>query len=283
MTDRLATLLEHFAPSARVFYSGRLCGTARFDDGDGHGDGVGHLHLVRRGDVRLVDRHGEAAAPLAPPWLAFFPRPSAHRLVAPEDGDAEVLCASVSFGAGPDSPLAASLPNPLVIPLADEPMLAPVLGLLFEEAFGERCGRQAALDRLAELLVIGLLRHVLGRADLAPAGLLAGLADPRLRKALTRLHAHPAEPWTLARMAEAAGMSRSRFAAHFAAVLGTTPADYLAGWRIGLAMAALRQGQPVKRIAQDVGYANASALARAFTARVGRSPLAWRSGANAAP
>jgi AraC-like DNA-binding protein len=281
MTDRLATLLEHFAPAARVFYSGRLCGTARFDDGDG--DGVGHLHLVRRGDVRLLDRHGEPLPVPAPPWLAFFPRPSPHRLVAPDDGDAEVLCASVAFGGGPDGPLAASLPNPLVVPLAGDTLLGPLLALLFEEAFGERCGRQAALDRLAELLVIGLLRHVLARDDLAPAGLLAGLADPRLRKALTRIHAAPAEAWTLATMAEAAGMSRSRFAAHFVAVVGRTPADYLAGWRIGLAMVALRQGQPVKRVAQEVGYANASALARAFSARTGRSPLAWRDASTAAP
>ena len=37
-------------------------------------------------------------------------------------------------------------------------------------------------------------------------------------------------------------MSRSVFAASFREAMGTTPGQYLQGWRVGLAQQALRQG-----------------------------------------
>jgi AraC-like DNA-binding protein len=73
-------------------------------------------------------------------------------------------------------------------------------------------------------------------------------------------------------------MSRARFALHFQQVVGQTPMDYLTGWRVGLAMAELRRGRPVGQVAQQVGYASASALARVFGARLGVSPMAWLRG-----
>jgi AraC-like DNA-binding protein len=51
-------------------------------------------------------------------------------------------------------------------------------------------------------------------------GLLAGLAHPALGRALTRIHEDPGGAWTLERMAEEAGMSRSAFAETFRHVVG---------------------------------------------------------------
>jgi AraC-like DNA-binding protein len=70
-------------------------------------------------------------------------------------------------------------------------------------------------------------------------------------------------------------MSRSAFAAKFKSVLGTTPADYLADWRITIAKSYLRSGRSVKFISDELGYANASALSRLFAQRTGASPRAW--------
>jgi transcriptional regulator GlxA family with amidase domain len=75
-------------------------------------------------------------------------------------------------------------------------------------------GRQAALDRLAEYILILLLRDVVGR-ELVQSGTLRGLSDERLSKALMAMHQHPEGPWDLDRLAAVAGMSRARFAAHF--------------------------------------------------------------------
>ena len=70
-------------------------------------------------------------------------------------------------------------------------------------------------------------------------------------------------------------MSRSAFAVRVKVLVGATPADYLAHWRLAVAQAALRSGASVKAISADLGYANASALSRLFARRVGVSPREW--------
>jgi len=79
-----------------------------------------------------------------------------------------------------------------------------------------------------------------------------------------------------------AGMSRARFAAHFVRHVGTPPGEYLTTWRLGLARSLLRKGLSVKQVAAEVGYANASALGRVFTHKLGASPMAWQARAGAA-
>lgn len=269
MIDRLSALLDRFRLQARVFHSGTLCNSADFDASDG----AGHIHVLRGGRLRVGDAVvGERS--LDQPSLLFYARPTPH-WIRGEGAGADLVCASVRLGADMGNPLARSLPQVLVLPLADSPALGNVLALLFEEAFAGLCGRQAALDRLSELLILHLLRHCM-QAGLADTGVLAGLADPRLMKALTALHARPEAPWTLETLARAAGMSRARFAPHFRAVVGCTPGDYLTEWRLSVAKTLLRAGKPVKTVAMEVGYGNASALARAFAAHHdGCSPTQW--------
>jgi AraC-like DNA-binding protein len=267
--DRLTPLLARFDLSARVFHTGPLCAWADFDGTDG----VGHIHLVREGRVRVVGV-GHPTFDVTEPTLLFYPRPSVHELRTVDGVDVDVLCASVDFGVGLGNPLLRGLPDVLVVPLDDAPALAPTLDLLFAEAFDQRCGRQVALDRLTEYLVIQLLRHAMA-ARLMDAGALSGLADPRLSKAINAMHERPAEPWTLASLAELAGMSRARFAANFRSRVGATPLGYLTDWRLGVARTLLRQGRPMKRVASEVGYASSHALARAFTQRLGLSPTEW--------
>jgi len=105
---------------------------------------------------------------------------------------------------------------------------------------------------------------------------MAGLADPRLAKAIAALHAEPARAWTLEGMASVAGMSRARFAAHFAQTVGTPPGDYLTGWRLGLARRLLRRGLPLKQVAAEVGYGSPGAFGRVFQQRVGQTPRDWQ-------
>jgi hypothetical protein len=49
------------------------------------------------------------------------------------------------------------------------------------------------------------------------------------------MHKHPETSWSLEELAQHAGMSRARFAAHFRKVVGVTPFDYLTDWRLGIA------------------------------------------------
>lgn len=274
MSDRLSALLQRFELHARVVHSGTLRGFADFDGNTGEG----HLHLVRRGPLRWTDPHGRRST-IDEPSVLFIPRPGAHRLDGGESPGADVVCASIDFGAD-DNPLLRGLPALLCVSLAQLPGLDLAQQLLFSEAQNSRCGHGAVVDRLTEVLVIQLLRHAIEHR-LVSSGVMAGLADARLAKAMSALHAEPAQAWNLASMAELAGMSRARFAAHFKRTVGVPPGDYVTGWRLGLARTLLRKGLPVKQVAADVGYTSPGAFGRVFLQRVGATPTHWQRGETA--
>lgn len=270
--DRLTTLLTHFSLHAGVFYTGNICGIHDFSE-----DAVrGHIHLVRRGPVQVIGA-GKQVFSIHEPTLLFMQRPEMHRLVADEGAGADVVCATVQFGGGGRNPITDSLPDIVMVELASLAGIDALMGLMFDEAFAEHNGRQAVLDRLCEVLMIRLLRHCIDHG-LTQGGTLAGLADPRLAKALTAIHDNPAGPRDLSGMAALAGMSRARFAVRFREVTGETPADYLASWRVMTAQSLLKRGRQLKHVADDVGYGSASALTRAFVRKLGRSPTAWLKG-----
>jgi AraC-like DNA-binding protein len=273
--DRLQGLLQRFSVSARVFHSGPLCGITDFQD-----NGLGQLHLVRRGPLEV--RHGNEVHTVTEPSLLFYPRPMHHRFISDAETGADMACANLAFGGAVSTsfqsdgnPISRALPAFTCLPLSELPGAAPVLELLFDEAFAQRCGRQAVVDRLFDVVLVLLLRHLLDSGRLRD-GPLAGLGHAQLAKALVAMHDAPAQPWTLETLAQSAGMSRSRFAEVFAQVVGQPPAAYLAGYRITLAQDALLRGDSMERIAQQVGYGSAAALSRAFTGVCGVSPRAWK-------
>lgn len=275
--DRLSTLLEHFRVRAHLFHAGPLCGTTHFAAQPGRG----FLHVLKRGEMALTHRaaHGRRQrVQVREPSLLFYPRPLAHDFHnAPVEG-ADFTCATLDFDGGDTNPLVQALPPVVLLPLAAVPGLEPALGLLFAETERLRCGSRLLADRMFEVVLIQLLRWLVDHPQQAgvPAGLITGLSDERLARALVALHDRPGDTWSLARMAQCAGMSRSAFAVHFKAIIGQTPADYLAHWRLTLAQSQLRQGRAIKTIATDLGYANASALSRLFTQKLGTSPRQWR-------
>lgn len=261
--DHFAALFAHAAPAARAFFAGNLCATAQFTE-------RAHLHLMQRGRLTL-SQTGAADIVIDQPALLFFPKGRAHRFTADPETGADLVCATVDLGSEQGSPIAHGLPELVMLPLASNPALRPVCDLLMAEGFGEFDGRQAALDRLFDYLLMLIVRHVVANGA-AQGGVLAGLADPRLARALTAMHEAPRRAWTLDDLAEAAGMSRTRFAAHFRAVVGRTPIDYLTGWRMTLARALLARGQPVKAVAAQMGYDSAAAFSRVFARTTGETP-----------
>ena len=274
--DRLSGLLAQFRVHARLFHAGALCGVSHFDALPGRG----FLHVLRRGRLEL--RHAQGAgAPrrsvLNEPTLLFYPRPFEHHFHTEALDGADFVCATLDFDGGVQHPLVRALPPVLVLPLAQIEGLQQTLALLFAETERVRCGQRLLADRLFDVLLVQLLRWLLDHPQqgaLAP-GLLLGLSDARIARALVALHERPGESWTLSGMASQAGMSRSAFAAHFKVLVDATPADYLARWRVAVAGRMLRDGRAVKVAADALGYASASSLSRAFTQHTGLSPRAW--------
>ncbi|PUA17806.1 AraC family transcriptional regulator [Glaciimonas sp. PCH181] len=267
--DRLSPLFARFAPSAQVFHTGALCGSTDA----ALLDGSGHIHLISSGRLTVLRPHFEPIT-IEKPSVLFFPRPSVHRLQADEHDKAEMVCANIKFGGGPENPVIKALPEVMVVPLASVPGLQPMLALLFAEAFSDNCGRQAAVDRLTEYFMILLLRHAMN-TKLVVGGILAGLGDQRLAKAITAMHERPEQSWSLEQLAESAGMSRARFAVHFRETVGMTPLDYLTDWRVGVAQVMLKGGQSLKLVAPAVGYLSPTAFTRVFSQRIGASPTEW--------
>jgi len=269
MEDQLSYLLQRFSLSAGVFHVGQICGIHHFEQDATHG----HVHLIKRGPAQLIEASGTSTT-IEEPTLIFMPRPDAHRLITDERRGADVVCANILFGLGGCNPITTSLPSVVQIKLIDLPGAEALLSLVDEEAFTPQSGRQAALDRLCEVLMIRMLRHCLAHG-LTQCGALAGMADPKLSKALHAMHSQPDRAWSLNDLATEAGMSRARFAARFRSVTGQTPADYRAAWRVLIAQDLLRSGRALKCVALDVGYGSVSAFARVFARHVGCTPTAW--------
>ena len=261
--DPFAALFAHVTPRARTFFTGNLCQTAQFTD-------EGHLHLLKGGAL-TVAQAGQVDLQLNEPTLLFFPRGRVHHFTVNPDRGADLVCATVELGGAEGNPIGQGLPELVVLPLASHPALAPVCDLLVGEAFSERGGRQAAADRLIDYLLILIVRHVVESGRVA-TGVLAGLADPRLAKALTAMHEVPKKSWTLEDLAGIAGMSRTRFAEHFRTRIGQTPIDYLTVWRMTVARQLLAKGKPVKSVALQVGYQSAAAFSRVFSRVTGQAP-----------
>jgi len=270
--DKLSALLSHFSLQAGVFYTGNICGIHDFEQDRQRG----HIHLIRRGPVRVIGVK-QQVFDVIEPTLLFLPRPDTHRLMADDRAGADVVCATVQFGGGGRNPIADSLPDVVMIELSALAGVDALLGLMFDEAFADNDGRQAVVDRLCEVLMIRLLRHCIDQG-LTQGGTLAGLADARLAKAIAAIHEDPACKRDLASLAALAGMSRARFAVRFRTVTGETPADYLATWRVMTAQGLLKQGRQLKQVADDVGYGSANALTRAFIRKLKCSPTQWLKG-----
>jgi len=274
--DRLSALLERFRVHAHLFHAGPLCGVTHFDAQEGRG----FLHVLRRGEM-VVTHRPRSGAPrkitVTEPTLLLYPRPLAHQFHnAPAEGS-DFVCATVDFEGGVRHPVVAALPPVVVVPLRAVDGLEPTLALLFAETERVRCGQRLLADRLFEVLLLQLLRWLLDHPDHGglSTGLIHGLAHPKLARALTAVHDDPGAPWALAPMAQAAGMSRSAFAAEFKRQLGITPAEYLLQWRVSLAQSMLLAGSPIKQASEQLGYASAASFSRAFVQSVGVSPRAW--------
>lgn len=274
--DRLSSLLERCRVRAQLFHQGPLCGVSHFAAQPGRG----FLHVMRSGSLAL--RHAPRSGlprllKVNEPSLLFYPRAVAHEFHNPPTEGSDFVCAELAFDGGEANPLVRALPPLVLLPLAQVEGLQAALGLLFAETERLRCGQRVLADRLFEVVLIQLLRWLIDHPAQAgvQSGLVHGLSDPRLARALVALHDAPGQAWSLAAMAQQAGMSRSAFAQEFKAVVGQTPAAYLADWRLTLAQGALRAGRPLKLIADELGYAGASALSRLFSQRMGVSPREW--------
>jgi AraC-like DNA-binding protein len=138
-------------------------------------------------------------------------------------------------------------------------------------------------QHLAHMMLVQALRLHLAEGLRGGVGWLFALADKQMGAAINSMHDDPAYGWTLQKLAERAGMSRSAFALKFKETVGSSPMEYLARWRMLLAGDKLtNSSDPISVIAPSLGYESESAFSTAFKRVMGCSPRQYRGGGNAA-
>ncbi|HEV7346522.1 MAG TPA: AraC family transcriptional regulator [Devosia sp.] len=142
-------------------------------------------------------------------------------------------------------------------------------------------GRMGELYRQAKALqLLALQLDGVGEMEVARQESVSSREMLRLREARERLLADLTSPPDLAELAASVGLSPKRLNLGFRAAFGTTVFDYLAEARLQMARNMLEEGldMPLKALAWQIGYSQASNFINAFRRRFGVSPGAYRNG-----
>lgn len=198
--------------------------------------------------------------------------PAGTRL--PVGADTVLLAAHVDWN-GSSNPLVAALPSTIEIDLGHGSDDIGLIMLMLSEMTAQRCGVGSVLSRLGEVLIVRILRAQIEAGATRP-GLLAGLSDPRLSRAIVAMHDRPGHSWRNEDLAQIAGLSLSRFAEMFLVTVGETPAAYLRRWRLALARQDVTKGDRVDAVARRYGFSSSEGFTRAFKRRYGVTPISLR-------
>lgn len=268
--DRLSSLLELFSPKTdKVEILSQQ--QPRFDF-----TGDSTIALVRCGNAKLVidnqpDIFIEAGDIV---WITPGNIPQLKSM----KGNFQMLNCHLRFGPVRLNPLFDIIPPVLQVKNSEpsRQSLNPIIQLLLEESLQPRCGQETVLNRLAEVLLVHVLRYVMKHQKIE-TGVLAGLADIRLARAITAMHRNPDQRWSVQTLAHEAGMSRTAFNQFFRETVGSTPGEYLLQWRMRLACRWLETRQlSIGQIVDRLGYQSETAFFRAFRRQTGMSPGQYR-------
>jgi AraC-like DNA-binding protein len=267
-----------------------------------------HFHVIERGGAWLRIE-GEEPVALAGGDLVVVPRGTGHTLTdslatkarplaemagrrsseaggclvmrgGGEGAETQLVCGSFRFERRDAHPLLELLP-PLIhlrpAETAAAEWLEATLRFLAWETREAKPGTETIVSRLTDVLFVQVLRAWIESLPDGRGGWMGALRDRQIGAALAQVHRSPERDWTNASLAEAVGMSRSRFAARFTALVGEPPLAYLSRWRLETAAGLLKDGTlGLAEIAARVGYESEAAFSKAFRRRFGAPPGAYR-------
>lgn len=196
-----------------------------------------------------------------------------------------LICGYFEFSQQRWNPLLDALPEYVVIPTGNGSSsgagsgLDSLINYMVQETRLANPGSDAVIDRLSDVLFIQAVRTFMEQKR-QDSGYLAALVDPKLGKPLAAFHAAIGEDWSVQKLAEEAGMSRSAFADAFTELVGMTPMQYVTGWRMQYAYdQLLTTSDSIAQIAESCGYMSESSFSKAFKKQFDVGPGAARHGA----
>ncbi|TPM52932.1 AraC family transcriptional regulator [Mesorhizobium sp. B2-2-3] len=248
---------------------------------------------LKAGDALLLPRGAEhilASAPgvQAEPLESYSVEPLQDNVYAASNGGhgAKTLlfCGSMHFNHDGSHPLLAMMPDMLRAKelMAGEPGIPHLLEAMADEATRNRAGSGMMLARLADVLAAAIIRSWVENSAGDIMGWIAAIKDRDIGRVLVAIHRQPDRNWTVEALAREMGASRSAFAERFTAVVGETPAKYVAGVRMHQARRWLEEeGMRVSVIAARLGYDSEASFSRAFKRIVGSAPSHLRAAGGA--
>jgi AraC-like DNA-binding protein len=178
--------------------------------------------------------------------------------------------------------LATLMVSPLIVRADEYPSLSRRLWAavdMLQEEYAETSwiDREPMIRRIAEIMLLTMGRRIFAnQREAATTAMPSAVSRPITLAISAFLHA-PERAWTLAELARAAGMSRSRFAEEFKLSTGQTPARIISRMRLtATARRLATEALSVEAAAEDAGYSSAAAFVRAFQREFGETPARWR-------
>jgi AraC-like DNA-binding protein len=99
-----------------------------------------------------------------------------------------------------------------------------------------------------------------------------------VKRAVSYIHAEAAEPMTLDAIAQTAAVGRFHLIRLFQRHLGLSPHAYVTQVRVDRGKKLLRAGEPVSRVALEVGFADQAHFTKRFKQLTGATPAQYASG-----
>jgi len=237
--------------------------------------GFWELQWVLRGAARPDNLEAREARAAGPRLYVSHPD-SPHGWTDEGARSAEVFV--LHFRVVPEELAAAVNPAKTLIVDLDESECRQQRGRL-EEIRQAHGGQEPRLALKLEQILVEVALLVLDRVD---PGQGAGRAADRIEQALHWYEENIGEHPSAAEVARAVGVSPAHLRRLFAAAGKRPPKTEFTRLRIAVASRCLREGWKLERIAGYLGYSEASAFSRAFSAASGQSPRAWLKGDRAA-
>ncbi|WP_027054367.1 AraC family transcriptional regulator [Mesorhizobium erdmanii] len=239
---------------------------------------------LKAGDALLLPRgaeHSLASAPGVPavPIESYSVKPledNVYDVSNGGDGQKTLLfCGSMRFDLGGSHPVLAMMPAMMRARelMTGEPGIPHLLDAMASEVTSNRAGAGGMLARLADVLAASIIRSWVENGGGGTTGWTAAIRDRDVGRVLVAIHRQPDRNWTVESLAREMGASRSAFAGRFTAVVGETPARYVASVRMHQARRWLIEDRMrVSVVAARLGYESEASFSRAFKRIVGKAP-----------
>lgn len=252
--------------------SGRICITQQisreFKEGHMAVVPAGSYHALETGDPVTEEVIVNALSPdHGVQKVAVGPAKDKHLIVA---------CGLIDVRYGQALNLFQGLDQTLVVDLSMLPQVRSAMDMIFAEQHHPVTGSATMTSSLMLQCLVHMFRRLPSEGDRALSWLIA-LRDARLSRVIERVLDDPSANHTVESMADAAVMSRSAFAAHFARSFDRTPMAFVHHIRMQRA-SDLLEGTilTVDEVATQVGFTSRSHFAQSFKKYTGLTPHDFR-------